>query len=385
MAKPDLLAVRVRAGMGVCLDQIAGGDPYAYFSEEMGHGDHSPFGINGLEAKPDGKVYVLGHSSNVGPPALRQYDGDGNYLRTIFPPPAGKPLKAIDSWGIIGKPDGAYTPKFTRLTFPCLTTTFINTGDGGMARLWPTPDKDRLTVWCTKLGKGGFDLLTINSDGTIPMDAADRLPGPLIRTPPIEEGPVKPDSNLCDSLLGPMFTCFTPDHNYFYLSGVYAATNIYGSVKEIKTTGFWRGGHLCGGPGESQTVANAEDVFIGFRGSLRICIRQRRSPRQDVGVPVQSGKQPLTIGDAKRRRGSNPAIIHRGPNLPVSARAIDALDPVLLGGRPGMSITSAAMIWADSRRLPSIAGLPIIWAIWLTSACLAASFASRSSSWDSRT
>lgn len=56
VAKPDALAVRVRAGMSIALEQILGGDPYAYFSEEMGHNDHSPFGINGLEAKPDGKV-----------------------------------------------------------------------------------------------------------------------------------------------------------------------------------------------------------------------------------------------------------------------------------------------------------------------------------------
>jgi DNA-binding beta-propeller fold protein YncE len=241
---PARLAVRVRAGMSVALEQIAGGDPYAYFSEEMGHGDHGPFGINGLEAKPDGKVYVLGHSSNLGPPALRQYDMDGNYLRTVFPPPAAQEMKAMKGWGINVKSDGTCTPKFSRLTFPCLTTTFINTGDGGMARLWPTPDKDRLSLWRTDLGRAGFDLMTINTDGTIPTHAADKLPGPLVKNPPIEEGPVKPDSHLINSLLGPVFTCFTTDRKHFYLSGAYAATNVYGSVKEIKTEGFWRGGQV---------------------------------------------------------------------------------------------------------------------------------------------
>ncbi|MEO1971738.1 MAG: hypothetical protein ABGX07_09300, partial [Pirellulaceae bacterium] len=104
------MAVRVRAGMSVELEQIVGGDPYAYYSEEMGDSDHSPWAISGLEAKSDGKVYVWGHSSNLGPPALRQYDVDGNYLQTLFPMPAGKNVNTMLGWGINIRPDGTYTP-----------------------------------------------------------------------------------------------------------------------------------------------------------------------------------------------------------------------------------------------------------------------------------
>ena len=163
--------------MSVALEQIVGGDPYAYFSAEMGHNDHSPFGINGLELKPDGKVYVLGHSSNLGPPALRQYDIDGNYLRTVFPPPAGKDVKAMKGWGINVKPDGTYTPKFNRLTDPSLTTTILDTHTGGMARLFPTPEQNRLSLWHTSFGSANFELMTINTDGTIPENPAERCPG----------------------------------------------------------------------------------------------------------------------------------------------------------------------------------------------------------------
>ncbi|MDE0865485.1 MAG: hypothetical protein OSA98_16995, partial [Rubripirellula sp.] len=67
----SMMAVRVRTGMSVSLEQIVGGDPYAYYSEEMGDNDHSPWAISGLQANSDGKVYVWGHSSNLGPPALR--------------------------------------------------------------------------------------------------------------------------------------------------------------------------------------------------------------------------------------------------------------------------------------------------------------------------
>ena len=242
--KPESVVVRVRAGMDVALEQIVGGDPYAYYSEDMGHNDHSPFGINGLEAKGDGKVYVLGHSSNLGPPALRQYDIDGNYMRTIFPPPAGKDIKAMKGWGINVKPDGTYTPKFNRLTDPSLTTTFLDTGTGGMARLFSTPDKSRLFLWNTNYGGATFDLMAINTDGTIPEAPTQRLLGPLAKNPPFALGPVQPNSHVVNSLLGPVFTCPTPDGKHFYLSGIYAATTIYGTIKEIKTDGFWRDGQV---------------------------------------------------------------------------------------------------------------------------------------------
>lgn len=58
IADPANLAVRVRAGMSVKLDRIVGGDPYAYWSEFSGQGDHAQWMITGLEAKSDGSVYV---------------------------------------------------------------------------------------------------------------------------------------------------------------------------------------------------------------------------------------------------------------------------------------------------------------------------------------
>jgi len=272
--KPDTLAVRVRAGMSVALEQIVGGDPYAYFSDEMGHNDHSPFGINGLELKSDGKVYVLGHSSNLGPPALRQYDIDGNYLRTVFPPPAGKDVKAMKGWGIIVKPDGTYTPKFNRLTDPSLTTTFLDTPNGGMARLFPTPDNTRLSFWNTGFGGATFDLMTINADGTIPETPAERLLGPLVKSPLLGLGPVKPESHVVNSLLGPVFTCPTPDGKSFYLSGIFAATTLYGSIKEIKTDGSWRDGQVWKVDLETRT---AKVFFSLEEKAITTTVKDRKS------------------------------------------------------------------------------------------------------------
>ncbi|QDU21012.1 hypothetical protein [Urbifossiella limnaea] len=272
--RPEAVVVRVRAGMGVALEQIVGGDPYAYYSEESGHNDHSPFGINGLERKPDGTVYVLGHSSNLGPPAVRRYDAAGNYLRTVFPPPAGKAVAAVTGWGINVRPDGTYTPKFTRLTDPSLTTTILDTATGGMARLIPTPDPTRLSFWHTGPGRATFELLTVNADGTIPEAAGERMPGPLVTSPPLGLGPVTPDSHVVNALLGPVFTCPTPDGKHFYLSGVYAATTRYGSIQEIKADGTWRDGQVWKVDRETRT---ARVIFSLDPRTIPTVVKDRRA------------------------------------------------------------------------------------------------------------
>jgi len=55
-AKGGPFKVRVRAGMRAKLERIVVGDPYAYYSREMGQGDHATWCITGLDAKSDGKV-----------------------------------------------------------------------------------------------------------------------------------------------------------------------------------------------------------------------------------------------------------------------------------------------------------------------------------------
>ncbi|MCH8150439.1 MAG: hypothetical protein IH987_21080 [Planctomycetes bacterium] len=86
--------------------------------------------------------------------------------------------------------------------------------------------------------------MTINTDGTIAEDPADHVLGPLVKNPPFVIGPVEPNSHVVHSVLGPVFVCFAPDRKSFYLSGVYAATTIYGSVRKIKMDGFWRDGQV---------------------------------------------------------------------------------------------------------------------------------------------
>ncbi len=232
VADADKLAVRVRAGMSVQLAQIAGGNPYLYFLG--GHGDHNPWGISGLELKSDGKMYVMGHSSPLGPAAIRRYDVDGNYLQTVFPPPAGKDAEAMKAWGIHARDDGAYTLRFSSLVDPSVSTTVVDTDTGTMGRLLPGPDANRLSVWGTGRRGANFQLVTFNTDGTIPTQD-EQMQGTLVKEPPIRTNTT--------SVQGPVFTCPSSDGKFFYLSGV------YGVVRDGRTwatakDGFWRGGQV---------------------------------------------------------------------------------------------------------------------------------------------
>jgi hypothetical protein len=45
-----------------------------------------------------------------GPLTVRQYDADGNDIRTVFPFPAGMPREKISGWGINRRDDGDFAP-----------------------------------------------------------------------------------------------------------------------------------------------------------------------------------------------------------------------------------------------------------------------------------
>ncbi len=238
-ADPDAFTARVRAGMGVSLERIVGGDPYAFYSREMGQGDHAAWKITGLDVKPDGSVYVMGNASNYGPPAIRQYSADGAYQRTVYPPQAGKPVEEMKGWGVNVRADGTYSPGYSDLSSPALSRTLIAGTRGECAFLLPTPEKDQLLL--VNRRSRPFQLLRIKTDGTIPPDTAS--PGQLVDEPSL----IHPEQNgwkVPWRVKGPAFTAFSPDGKRFYLSGLYATTQKLAREVGAEQTGFWRDGQV---------------------------------------------------------------------------------------------------------------------------------------------
>jgi len=230
VADTAICSARVRAGMGAKLDRIVGGDPYAYYSKEMGQGDHAAWAITGLEAKPDGNVYVMGLVNNYGPVAIRQYDALGNYRRTVYPPPAGKPVEDVKGWGVNVRADGTYSPKYGQLDALSPSTTLIFWGRAGLASLVPAPDKDKLT-----LQNDSRQTMTIGTDGTL----RDYRPVPAVSDPPI------PGTDGQKGVLGQFFSACSPDGKTMYVSGLFASdSNHFRPPMSVNTTGFWRDGQV---------------------------------------------------------------------------------------------------------------------------------------------
>lgn len=221
------LAVRVRAGMSVKLDRIVGGDPYAYWSEWSGQGDHAQWMVTGLEAKSDGNVYVLGNATFYGAPALRQYDAKGGYRRTVFPPPAGKPAMDAQGWGVNIRADGTYALQ-SRSGWGEASPSNTLMSRGGQAlcaSLVPTPEDGTLSLTNVAGRESGNQQMTIGSDGTLRESQVGVMLG----------GEPLPPRGLS----GNFFSALSPDGKSLYVSGLFAI-----DAQGVSTTGFWRDGQV---------------------------------------------------------------------------------------------------------------------------------------------
>ncbi|MBL8025933.1 MAG: T9SS type A sorting domain-containing protein [Fibrobacteres bacterium] len=100
--EPNMLSVRVRAGMVPRLNGFAGENLYG------GSGT-----LTTVTDPANGNVYVLDNgATNYGKqPFLRKYDSKGNYLKTLYPPPANLPADSVKSYGINITADGKWVPK----------------------------------------------------------------------------------------------------------------------------------------------------------------------------------------------------------------------------------------------------------------------------------
>ena len=229
---------RVRAGMGVKLDKIVGGDPYAPYSKEMGGGDRSGWRLTGLEVKADGKVYVLANSTHIGQPVIRQYDAAGNYLKTVFPPAAGLPAEKVEGWGIVTRRDGSYSYRYSDLGSVALSTTFISGWRAPIPYLIPSPDKDSLLL-CRSLTAPP---MKVKTDGTIASNPV--LDQKIIEEPSLLE---KTERNRKASLAaGQLHISLSPDRKHYYVSALFAGKFVTWRRKRAGAakTGFWRDGQV---------------------------------------------------------------------------------------------------------------------------------------------
>ncbi len=164
-------------------------------------------------------MFLFGNFTPFGLPTLRQYDARGNYRRTIFPPPAGKPVEDVRGWGVNERADGTWAlrPKYGWSSLASEWTLMVG-GDGTRSgRLVPMPVSDELCL--VSLPSEGNQMLRFGVDGSLKQFAPTVALG----------GEALPKQGLIRSF----FSALAPDGKSLYVSGL-------STLRE----GFWREGQV---------------------------------------------------------------------------------------------------------------------------------------------
>jgi DNA-binding beta-propeller fold protein YncE len=198
--------VRVRAGTTARLGKIIGFDPYKM-----------PI-IRGLATDEKGRLYVhFNPFDGLGglPEVVRQFDADGKYSKTVFPPPAD--LKPEQAKGL------------TLATGPDLDAGYLYPANyyALLPRFFPAPGSDMVMVGHrVTVGKlffqslsDGLVVMSIGTDGSI---ATDPIRGRLLPSW-AERTTSKRAYN--PNLVGPMTGAVSPDGKTVYLAGRHSTAN----------------------------------------------------------------------------------------------------------------------------------------------------------------
>lgn len=205
--------VRVRAGMSTALDDMAGDDPYTF----------GP-GIMGLAVDPnDGSVFVFGQT-HARATTVRQYDNEGNYVRTIHPFPAGVPATDLIGYGINIWSDGTAQPRTAYPQGGALGNKVLAEPSSTMAPF--IRDNDLYL-----LGRFRETMLDYSRLKTDSRCAAGAAPMPFVTNRSIREYYTG----------GPKYLTLSPDAKYFLLSGIYETNSAQTSATD---TGFWQDGRV---------------------------------------------------------------------------------------------------------------------------------------------
>ncbi|MBL8026682.1 MAG: T9SS type A sorting domain-containing protein [Fibrobacteres bacterium] len=210
--------VRVRAGLSFALDKLVGNNPY-YFSS-----------VNGAALSDDGSVYVYGIYGSYGVSmTIRKYDAEGNYVKTVFPYPAGVDTGNVRGWGLCMRNDGTYAPSYSTLNALLMSGSMVSgratkimpfTQDNkaicySIVSHWPNPNKMEMVRIGenSSIERNGGQLVLINTPATLPNG------GPMLFTKSKEQG-------------------------YIYLTGAYYAKDLTNYNYTLADTGFWQDGRI---------------------------------------------------------------------------------------------------------------------------------------------
>lgn len=230
---PDsLIRVRVRVGMSVQLLNLLGDNPYSFTKGLSWNGGS----VEGMLRGTDGSVFICGSpgcimQSHWGEPFLvvRQFDRNGDYVKTLYPFPAGLTPAQVQGWGVCQFPDNAYIPKHTNTSVPGFSTTILAVQKHPKFATLLMLDPAGNPVFGSRISA-----LAIGVDGSMPSTG---VAAPLATTPPI---PISSTSGT----LGSDYVTPIPGTRKIYLSGFFQATTTSGHLVTAPDTNFYHDGQV---------------------------------------------------------------------------------------------------------------------------------------------
>ncbi|MBL8026649.1 MAG: hypothetical protein JNL74_09575, partial [Fibrobacteres bacterium] len=234
VANAASMKVRIRAGMSVRLVNLEGDNPYNFRPANYRAGK-----ISGMVSDDSGYVYIQGMPSplfsthtSMYAETIRKYDRNGNYIRTVFPFPAGLAPSKVRQWGVRYKEDSTYFPQHSITTMPSISTTLLspygryNSGNG-FCQLIPLNKNGELVLGSL------YNHIKFNTDGSI----NDSTSPSLLKSPVL---PPKKTTLLMNST----YFGTSRNLNYYYISGNFEATASSGQLTAAVDTGLFRDGRI---------------------------------------------------------------------------------------------------------------------------------------------
>jgi hypothetical protein len=236
-AQPESLTVRVRAGMTPVLANVAAEDLYTFNAKAE---------ISML-LDADGSVFILGKAGSGGVYTfLRKYDASGNYVKTLYPPPAGLSSTAVTGYGINVLPGGGWVPLTAsdfgawslKITNALFNSSVVMMGFNGAGDIILA---DRMNGHSDM--SYGFNFVTqvVGKDGSLAGSATTGL----VASPPWDSAmQLASGTETYYGPYGPRYLTASHHPQEQYLSGIYFRVMSGGTYVRADTSGFWGDGKI---------------------------------------------------------------------------------------------------------------------------------------------
>lgn len=261
IAAPANCKARVQAGMKIKRKNTIGDNPYSFSgaSSKFG-GSFAAQGASGLGLGmvegADGSVFICGtpgpvyhHHEQWPYKYIRQYNAQGEYVKTVFPFAAGLDTGKVSGWGIFKRADGKYVPVNASNSLPGYTNTLLGTpfSPGGVLLGLDTGNNIRFGTFRSFLSVGPDGSLP-GYNGSIPSGQVgiSTIRGNLLISSPafpsgLIAGSVPTAQRYMD---GTTYMTMLPNKKEALISGIFYSIGANGHMTAAPDSTFYRDGQV---------------------------------------------------------------------------------------------------------------------------------------------